>query len=153
MSSAQAAPQPSGDTAQHVTSDALPPYAVESFQYPGAEKIFKETGIRLAKGDGHIVLSQCSGQDWNIRVWTTQQKESNDYCFKATAKSGYLALKIPEVYGVQAMDRAVRATVTSDKEQKRVDVAAWQTEQVGVSDMSSGHPGKPAVLVELRVGQ
>jgi hypothetical protein len=37
-------------------ADNPQPPIEENYDYPGAEKIFQERGIRLRKGDGHILL-------------------------------------------------------------------------------------------------
>ncbi|MEU3541282.1 hypothetical protein [Streptomyces paromomycinus] len=145
---AQAAPQPA--EVQQTAADAAMSSAVEDFNYPDAERILKEKGIKLGRGDGHIILSECKNDD--IRVWTTSTSEDgNKYCFKVTGKSGYLTLEVPETFGVQALDRPVEATLTSDGKKQTVKVTEGTTEQVGVGDGRPGASGKEATLVELRV--
>src|SRR5262249_5888829 len=38
-------------------ADSAPPAAVEDYGYPGADHVFAEKGIRLKRGDGHILLA------------------------------------------------------------------------------------------------
>ncbi|GHC53868.1 secreted protein [Streptomyces cinnamoneus] len=139
LTTANAAPQPGAES-------EIPPYAVEDFAYPNADAILKEKGIKLVQGDGHIMLADCAAST-DIQVMTTQSKDFK-YCFKVTGKSGYLALEIPSVYGVQTEDHPVKATVkAADGPAQSVDVPKGQLKGVG-----EGVPGgQPTVLVELRV--
>ncbi|GAA2920259.1 hypothetical protein GCM10020221_15590 [Streptomyces thioluteus] len=50
------------------------PFAVEKFEYPGAAKILQERGITLRKGDGRILLADCSAShDVMVKSRTGQQ--------------------------------------------------------------------------------
>ncbi|MEU1823800.1 hypothetical protein ABZ502_15410 [Streptomyces abikoensis] len=139
LSVANAAPGPDPES-------ETPPYAVEDLAYPNADAIFKEKGITLRQGDGHIMLADCAVST-DIQVMTTQSKDFK-YCFKVTGKSGFVTLEIPSVYGVQTEDHPVKATVkAADGPAQSVDVPKGQLKGVG-----EGVPGgQPTVLVELRV--
>ncbi len=135
--------------------DDLPPYAVETFEYPNAAKILKEQGITLRKGDGHIVLADCldpAGKD--IQVSTSLrhpgQTVPGRYCFKVTGagKTGYLSLEVPRVYNVMTGDVAVQASLTADKKTESVNVG--KNDMKGF-DSTNGTPDGYPVLVELRV--
>ncbi|MGI5530350.1 hypothetical protein ACQEVX_24080 [Streptomyces syringium] len=130
------------------TEEAAPPSAVETFEYPNAEKILKEKGIALRKGDGHILLADCSASQ-DIQVMTRQNKEGQ-YCFKVTGngKSGYLTLEIPESFYITTEDFAVRAKLTADGKSETVDVPKNGFKGVGEAAYP---PGKSTTLVELRV--
>ncbi|MFE7313070.1 hypothetical protein ACFU7T_08160 [Streptomyces sp. NPDC057555] len=150
IAAAQAAPQPVNTIAQQGAADDTPPSAVEDFEYPNAAKLLKEKGIKLGRGDGHILLSECTGA--NILVRTTHTSADNyKYCFKATGKKGYLTLEVPEVFSVDSKGPAFQATVTSEGQKKTVHVAEGASKAVGVGDLDPGSSGKPAVLIELRV--
>ena len=74
-----------------------PPSAVEQFSYPGAAGILTSEGIQLKKGDGHILLATCDGTADQIRVYAVADStvgRKGDYCFKATAASGWLTLEL-----------------------------------------------------------
>ncbi|MFF7684757.1 hypothetical protein ACFZB6_01220 [Streptomyces syringium] len=146
---ATAAPTPASASAD----DATPPSAVETFKYPNAEKILKEQGIVLRKGDGHILLADCKVSK-DIQVGTSLihpgQSEQGTYCFKVTGtgKSGYLSLEIPTVYNIMTGDVAVKANLIA--EGKSQTVAVPKNDGVGVGT-GAPVPGAPPVLVELRV--
>ncbi|MEI5006896.1 hypothetical protein RB196_05780 [Streptomyces sp. PmtA] len=117
---------------------------MEDFEYPGAERILAEKGIVLRKGDGHILLTECSAAN-QIQVWTRQNKEGK-YCFRVIGKTGSLTLEVKDVHAVETEGRAVRASLTADGKTTTVDVAKDDYRPVG-----EGTGGKPAVLIELKV--
>ncbi|MFJ9742562.1 hypothetical protein [Streptomyces sp. NPDC101166] len=125
---------------------AEPPYAVENFGYPNADKILKEKGIVLRRGDGHITLTDCSAPH-QIQVWTLQNTEGR-YCFQVSGKTGYLSLEVNRVHAIRTDDRAVRASLTTDGTTTTVDVPKDEYKPVGEGDQADP---RPAVLVELRV--
>ncbi|MFK8848189.1 hypothetical protein [Streptomyces sp. Ac-502] len=148
----QAAPNPANGTVQHAATDELPPIAVEDFTYPGADKILKEKGIKLVKGDGHILLSECSANDWKIKVEANKNYDTLFHCFKVTGKKGYVTMELPDVSGIWTENQVVKATLSSDGKKKTVvtEDGPNQVKTVGVADLPSG--GKKADLLELRVG-
>ncbi|MCX4504935.1 MULTISPECIES: hypothetical protein [Streptomyces] len=123
-----------------------PPYAIEDFAYPGADKIEQTRGLKLFKGDGHIILATCDESPDQIRIWSRQGDEGSRFCFRATASSGFLTLEIPQVFAVQTADRPVSADLSSAGKTKTVDVAKDTLQGVG-----EGVEGADTVLVELRV--
>lgn len=136
---ATAAPGPDGD--------APLSSAVETFNYPNAAKILKEKGIALRKGDGHILLADCSVSR-DITVHSRHGDGDGTFCFKVTGsgKSGYLSLEIPETFMVMVGNYAVRASVTAEGNTSTVDVPRNGQRSVG-----EGAQGASTVLVELRV--
>ncbi|UYQ61751.1 hypothetical protein [Streptomyces peucetius] len=142
MASAAAA---EGTTAQVAAEGDIPPVAVEEFNYPDADKILAEKGIKLLKGDGHLLLADCDSSVNQIQVWTRQTADGM-YCFRATGSSGYLTLEIPDVFAIQTSDRPVSADLTAEGKTQTVDVPKDDFKGVG-----EGVGGAPTVLVELRV--
>ncbi|MDN3297885.1 hypothetical protein QWM81_28370 [Streptomyces ficellus] len=144
---ANAAPRAAGVTAGAQAADdgTLPPVAVEDFSYPGAAKILQEKGIKLFKGDGHILLADCDGSASQIQVWT-RRSEDGKICFQANAHSGYLTLEVPEVFALQTADRAISADLTAEGKTETVAVPKDKLVPVG-----EGTSGAPTVLVEIRV--
>ncbi|MEU3354039.1 hypothetical protein [Streptomyces sp. NPDC037389] len=140
VSSASAAPTP--------TDEATQPSAVETFEYPNAEKILKEKGIALRKGDGRILLADCAASQ-DIVVMTRHNDEGQ-YCFKVTGngKSGYLTLEVPKAFYLTTEDYAIRAKLTADGKTETVDVPKNGYKGVGEG---GSPPGKSTTLVELRV--
>ncbi|MEI5034862.1 hypothetical protein RB201_25860 [Streptomyces sp. S1A(2023)] len=120
------------------------PSAVEDFIHPGADQIFQERKITLKRGDGHIMLVSCAAA-WNIKI--ESRLDNNGYCFQASAKSGYLALELPDAYGVWTEEYPVKATLNAEGDEAVVNVPANDYQPVG----ESGDSGLRSVLVELRV--
>lgn len=128
-----------------------PPSAVEDFAYPNAEQIFKEKGLKLLKGDGHIVLTDCSADNWRINVEANKGFDTVNYCFKVTGKKGDLALEVPDVTGIWTDNQVVHATLSSEGKTKTVGTPDGPNKLtgVGVGDITSG--AKRAILIELSV--
>lgn len=131
-------------------ADSAPPVAVEDYGYPGADHVFAEKGIRLKRGDGHILLADCDQGTQQIRVLTRKDDSvgrAGTYCFQATAKTGRLTLELPQVFMVEAgADHPIRADLTSNGQTTSVSVPKGGFESVG-----EGSGGAPSVLVELQV--
>ncbi|MFC8867231.1 hypothetical protein ACFUAC_06180 [Streptomyces sp. NPDC057148] len=71
-SSSSAEPSPSVAT---TVADEAPGYAVEDFNYPGADWIQQEQGIVLKRGDGHIVLAECGSEEGLMELWVRYRAE------------------------------------------------------------------------------
>ncbi|MEV5241151.1 hypothetical protein AB0K89_18895 [Streptomyces cinnamoneus] len=141
--------------ASPAADDEVPPTGVETFEYPDADKILKERGIVLRKGDGHIMLADCAVSN-DITIMTSKKHPGQNppftYCFKVTGagNSGYLNLEVPETFNVMTAGRAVRATATVGEQKQIVDVnKARSTAAIG--EGFPGQDGNTAILVELRL--
>ncbi|MEX3102389.1 hypothetical protein DF268_36450 [Streptomyces sp. V2] len=119
------------------------PSAVEDFSYPGADQVFQERKITLKRGDGRITLVNC-GESWNIKI--ESRLTEGGYCFRATAKTGFLSLELPEAFGVWTDDHPVSATLTAAGKETVVKVPVDEYKPVGETNT-----GLHSVLVELRV--
>jgi len=129
---------------------------VEDYNYPGAAQVEATRGIKLLKGDGHIMLADC-GSDPNlppqnlILVQTSRlgSPDETNHCFKATGTKGFLTMQVDDVYFIRGEnDRTVAAKVevhesTPVTETERVDPGEWQP--IGI-----GQGRDAATLVELR---
>ncbi|MBW8740214.1 MAG: hypothetical protein JF621_24965 [Streptomyces turgidiscabies] len=123
---------------------------MEDFDYPGAGRILAEKGIKLKRGDGHILLAECDQAAQQIRVLTVADDSvgrEGTYCFKALGKTGRLTLELPRIFMVQAADHPISADLTANGRTTTVDVAKDET--VSVGEAASG--GVRSVLVELQV--
>ncbi|WP_414168821.1 hypothetical protein ACMATS_22370 [Streptoverticillium reticulum] len=132
--------------------DSGPPSAVEDFAYPGATQILRDKGIKLVRGDGHLLLADCNDNKPQIKVMTKADASvgrAGQYCFQATAKTGYLTLEVPRVFYLQTADHPISADLSADGQKKTVDLSKDDFKSVGEGDILSG--GKRSVLVELRV--
>ncbi|MFJ9209556.1 hypothetical protein [Streptomyces sp. NPDC102264] len=127
-----------------------PPFAIEDYSYPGAATIEATRGIRLKKGDGHILLADCDLTARQIRVLTVKDENvgrDETYCFRATAKSGYLTLELPRVFYLETADHPISAKLTADGKTQTVNVGKVDFQSVGEGTVG----GAQSVLVELRV--
>ncbi|MFD3525788.1 hypothetical protein [Streptomyces sp. NPDC058653] len=122
-----------------------PGYAVEDFDYPGADKILEEQGITLKRGDGHIVLATCDSETGLLEVWA-RSRSNERICFRVTGNSGYLSLEIPSVYGVQGNAYATTVDMTVEDEEKSFDITknTWTPVGESVDDEAREH-----MLVEI----
>src|SRR5882757_1489294 len=130
---------------------------VEDYNYPGADEIFAEAGIKLISGDGHIVLTKCPAGPDTVGLIQVNTNDRVGYgkdgwvCFRVTAPSGHLSLKIPGVYAIRGdglhtgEGHKLRAEVTTDAGQhSTVDVKSDGTTQVGI-----GKGDAPTTLLQL----
>ncbi|MFJ3235730.1 hypothetical protein [Streptomyces sp. NPDC086787] len=132
----------------------MPPSAVEHFAYPNADQIQQEKGIKLIKGDGNITLATCDASAQQIEVLTVQGNGGTPqgaYCFKATAKSGYLKLELPRVFALETADHPISADLRpqADPSAQPETVAVAPNGYKSVGEGNGG--GAPSVLLELRV--
>ncbi|MER6125054.1 hypothetical protein ABT173_20910 [Streptomyces sp. NPDC001795] len=123
-----------------------PGYAVEDFNYPGADKIKEEKGIVLKRGDGHIILADCSSGTGLMEVWS---RKNEKICFRTTGTSGYLTLEIPSVFAVKgSADHAADVTLhASDNTPQEVQVSKGNWTPVGES---ADPQAREFELVEIR---
>ncbi|MFE3329794.1 hypothetical protein [Streptomyces sp. NPDC059176] len=137
---ANAAPQ-----AADPTSASQMPSAVEDFSYPGADQILADQKILLKRGDGHITLVACDSgaPDITVKSRTGQRK----FCFDVNAEQGYLALELPDAYGIWTEGYPVKATITADGKETVINAPSNDYTPFG----ETGNSGKRSVLVELRV--
>ncbi|MFJ6384895.1 hypothetical protein ACIQI7_33405 [Kitasatospora sp. NPDC092039] len=127
-------------------NSAAPP-AVEDFMHPGAAPF---PNVKLLRGDGHIVLSDCAVDDQiSVLSWDLPNSSGNRICFRATSSTGYLAVEVPNVFRIRTDDYSINAKLTSDGVSQSVDIAKGTAVPVGIGSGSGS--GKPATLLELRV--
>ncbi|MEW2169710.1 hypothetical protein AB0935_07090 [Streptomyces sp. NPDC007027] len=145
------ASQASVTSAPTAGADTLPS-TVEDFSYPGAADILATKGIKLKKGDGRVLLTDCEPNADQIVVRTVADAEvgrADNYCFRTTAKTGYLTLELPRVFMIEllASEHPISADLTANNETTTVDVEAG-----GFASVGEGQIGGPrSVLVEIRV--
>ncbi|MFF9410880.1 hypothetical protein ACF1B0_36025 [Streptomyces anandii] len=146
---ASADPQPTGGSA-----GVAPPSAVEDYAYPNADRIQHDQGIKLIKGDGHIVLAACDDSVQQIKVLTVQGPSGDPqgaYCFRANAKSGYLSLELPRVFALETADHPISADLRPQAD-PAAPVKTVTVDKNGYQSVGEGAAGgAPAVLLELRV--
>ncbi|MFF2546205.1 hypothetical protein ACFVUY_27035 [Kitasatospora sp. NPDC058063] len=121
--------------------------AVEDFIHPGPAPY---PNVKLLRGDGHIVLSDCTVDDQiSVLSWDLPNDKGNQICFRATGTTGYLAVEVPNVFRIRTDDYSVNAKLTSEGVSQSVDIAKGTAVPVGIG--SGNGTGKPTTLLELRV--
>ncbi|WP_267242967.1 hypothetical protein [Streptomyces sp. PR69] len=125
----------------------LPPFAVEDFAYPQADKILEERGIRLVRGDGRITLADCATATNPIEVYS---RSKGQYCFEVTGKGGYLQLELDQVYGVKGNDYATRVDMSVDEREVSFDVDKNTWTPVGEA---ADPQGRDHVLLEIHANR
>ncbi|MFD0278605.1 hypothetical protein ACFVHB_32505 [Kitasatospora sp. NPDC127111] len=135
----------SAETAPSDNSTAPP--AVEDFNYPGPSPF---SNVKLLRGDGHIILSDCAVDDQiSVLSFDLPNSSGNQICFRATAGTGYLAVEVPNVIRIRTDDYAVNAKLTSEGVTQNIDIAKGAAVSVGIGSGTGN--GKPTTLLELRV--
>lgn len=129
-------------------ADEGPGYAIETFDYPLADKILAEKNIVLKRGDGHITLADCTSEPGLLEVWARNKAK---VCFKVTGSSGWLTLEIPAVYGIRgSASQTARVDMTVGTEERSFDVAKDAFTPVGES---ADEQGRDYLLVEIRTSK
>ncbi|WP_327063554.1 hypothetical protein OG715_00885 [Kitasatospora purpeofusca] len=133
--------------ATKVVADEAPGYAIEDFAYPNADKILAEQKIKLKSGDGHILLTPCTGAPELMEVFSHKNEK---ICFRVTGDKGYLSLEVPAVFGVKGNNYAAQVAMTTGTEQKTfpVDKNAWTA--VGET---ADEQGRDFMLLEIRTSK
>jgi len=134
-------------TPAEVAADDQPPFAVEDFNYPGADRILEERGFLLKRGDGHIVLAECS--DENVLVVSARDADNVDVCFRATGDEGFLTLELVGAYLVRTNDYAtteLQTTVEGETASYEFGPNTW-------GPIGESVDGREHVLVEIRVSR
>jgi hypothetical protein len=146
MATFLAAPAMAGAVRDEVVADDLPPFAVETFEYPQSEEILEEQGLLLKRGDGHIVLAECESEE---NLLTLLARGRDDVCFRTTGATGFLSLEVDSVYGVRTNDSDnTHLEMTAEGDEVEYDIPADTWEGVG-----EAVDGREHVLVEIRVTQ
>src|SRR4051812_13054810 len=86
-----------------------PPPAEEDYSYPGAAEIEKQHGIKLFRGDGHILFvtsvdlnqQQCAPGQVQVEKHLDDPPYLKGFCFKTTGTKGWLTLEVPATFGVR----------------------------------------------------
>ncbi|WP_206796865.1 hypothetical protein [Amycolatopsis sp. MtRt-6] len=136
---------PAGATGA-TTADDTPPPIVETYDYPGADRILAERNITLLKGDGHVLLVDCaSGGD--LIIVQSYKIKGGDACFRVTGTPGFVTMQIPETYFIKGDSHTAKATLTAKSTTETVTIQPGQWTPVGES--MPNHD--PAALLEIRV--
>ena len=128
--------------AQAADSDTPPSSIVEDYSYPGADQI---TGIKLIKGDGHILLVGCDEGHTSVEVYSFTA--ADPFCFQILGTTGSLTMQLEQAYGIRNYQNYGLEATVSVEGAAPTDVAVpaddWKGIGVGANEGQ-------AVLLELR---
>jgi hypothetical protein len=134
-------------TTAETAADELPPFAVEDFNYPGADRILEERGFLLKRGDGHIVLADCAAE--NVLTVSARGLGNEDVCFRVTGDEGFLTLELVGAYLVHTNDYpTTQLETTAEGETETFEFGPNEWGPIGESTDDREH-----VLVEIRVSR
>lgn len=139
-------PYPDNPPTAATPPDELP-FAVEDFNYPGADQILEEWGVELIRGDGHVVLVECSSGTNLLRISARGLPRGLEVCFRTTGNEGFLTLEVPLVFGVITNDSSnTHLELISDEGSAEYDIPADQARAIGESAGNGD-----STLLEIRV--
>lgn len=117
------------------------PELVENFEYPGAAAIEAARGIKLKKGDGHILFVDCAANANQLQVESTAfAAPKNLFCFKIVGDKGNITMELPEAFLVHGNDYNVVATWT-DENGKVHNTPLRKNNPTGIGEGVTGQPG------------
>jgi hypothetical protein len=138
------------------TVAAVEDSVVERFNYPGAAQILAEHGLRVFRGDGHILFvtsrhfedGQCEAGQIQVEQHFEDPPFGVWYCFRTIGTQGYLTLEVPGTSAVRGGNTPLTATA-------HLPGGPDQTYSVPPNSFVPIEPGDgsefpQAVLVELR---
>ncbi|MGE7388184.1 hypothetical protein ACQKM2_22205 [Streptomyces sp. NPDC004126] len=125
-------------------ADEGPGYAIEDFAYPNADRILTEQKITLKRGNGRILLADCSAASDLLEVWG---RKNERICFRVTGDRGYLALEIPAVYAVKGHDFTTQLDMRAGTEETTYEAERNTWTPVGES---ADEQGRSFMLMEIR---
>jgi hypothetical protein len=137
------------------------PGLVEDYIHPGADYILAEYGFIVTSGDGNILFTNCATEQGPgvglLQVRTTEGIGIDGrgfLCFRISANTGYLNLKVPAVYEIrgdgstQEEGHKVRADlVTEEGERSSVEVNPNGSTPVGIG---AAPENSPTTLLRLQ---
>ncbi|MCQ9130523.1 hypothetical protein KMS84_06825 [Streptomyces sp. IBSBF 2807] len=118
---------------------------METFDYPGADKILAEKKIVLKRGDGHITLADCASGTGLLEIMA--RNRADRICFRVVGNSGWLTMEITAVYAIKGNDYTTAVDMTVGAEEKSFDVAKNTWTAVGET---ADPEGREHLLVEIR---
>jgi hypothetical protein len=132
-------------------ADEAPPPIEENYDYPGADRILAERGIKLIKGDGRILFVDCVVGANQAKVESRRWPGTRGhFCFTIKGTKGYLTLEIPEAYVIWSdQNHALNAKIKVADQTSTVNVP--KDDFVGIGEGGDDPNSGPATILELRV--
>jgi hypothetical protein len=115
----------------------------EDYDYPSADSIFAARGVRLLKGNGHLLLVECGGAG----LVEVLSRSKGKVCFRVKGAKGLLTLELPETYLIKGDNHtlSVKVIVAGETQTVAVKPDEWVPVGEGTSPESA-----PATLLEIR---
>jgi hypothetical protein len=134
-----------------------PPSIVEDFTHPDAAGILARHGLKLFKGDGHIMFdsartfseSQCPTGLIQVEKSLDEEPYGMYYCFRTIGTKGFLTLEVPGTFGVRggSEEIVVKAKLPDGTVLPPYEV---QPNQPVAIEPGDGNEAPQAILVEIR---
>jgi len=134
-----------------------PASLVEDFTHPDAAGILARHGLKVFKGDGHIVFdsartfneAQCPTGLIQVEKHLSEDPFGMYYCFRTIGSKGFLTLEVPGTFGVRGGSEQIQVKA------KLPDGTVLPTYEVPPNQPVAIEPGDgsqapQAILVELR---
>jgi hypothetical protein len=136
-----------------------PTSIVEDYTHPDAAGILARHGLKVFKGDGHIVFDSAKTYDESECAPGLLQVEKNLdvepygmwYCFRTVGTKGFLTLEVPGTFGLRGGTQTVTATAELPDGTELDPYVVEPNERVAV-EPGEGGEAPQAILVELRMG-
>jgi hypothetical protein len=134
-----------------------PSSIVEDYTHPDAEGILARDGLKVFKGDGHIVFdqarpftqSQCPTGLVQVEKHLDEEPYGMYYCFRTIGPKGFLTLEVPGTFGVRggSEEILVKAKLPDGTVLPTYEV---QPNQPVAIEPGDGSEAPQAILVEIR---
>lgn len=144
----------SGSVAAEAADPA--PSLVEDYVHPGAGQILAEHGLKVFKGDGHIVFvtsralgeEQCAAGQIQVEKWLEAAPYGVYYCFRTIGSQGVLTLEVPGTFLLRGGSVPIQAKADLPDGQKTYQIAPNGFVAIDPGDADQV---PQAVLVELKI--
>jgi hypothetical protein len=135
-----------------------PSSIVEDYTHPNADGILAQHGLKVFKGDGHIMFDSAKSYDEpECTPGLLQVEKSLDvepygvyYCFRTIGSKGFLTLEVPGTFGVRGGSEAITATAKLPDGTTLPPYEVDPNERVAI-EPGTGNEAPQAILVELRM--
>ncbi len=85
---------------------------MEDYAYPNADRIQRDQGIKLIKGDGHITLATCDDSAQQIKVLTevgAERRSAGRVLLQGECRERLPLLELPRVFELETVDHPISA--------------------------------------------
>ena len=135
-----------------------PSSIVEDFTHPDAAGILARDGLKLFKGDGHIIFdsardfsqSQCPTGLVQVEKHLDVEPYGKYFCFRTIGTKGFLTLEVPGTFGVRGGTEDLVVTAKMPDGTTLPPYEVEPNEPVAI-EPGDGTEAPKAILVEIRM--